>query len=129
LGQARQNRDLRARADASADLVWPGDEAKLMRASGSHAARQREALARALSDLVLGQGSCSACRASFESLDDLGVVIVVHLVVAGRELPTSPSFSICFNCCSAKQPMIWADRLMKSFLAGETKSILAGSHN
>jgi hypothetical protein len=116
LGQAKQNRDLRALASASAHLVWPGDEAKLMRAVGSHAARQREALARALSDLVLGQGSCSACKAQFQSLDDLGVVIVVHLLALGRELPTSPSFSICFNCCSAKQPMIWADKLMHEFL-------------
>lgn len=116
MGEARRNRELLPLAQTSCDIILPGTERELLRATGAHAARQRSVLARALSDLVLGQGSCSACEGGFEALDDLGCVIVVYTFAHGRELPTSPSFTICQTCLSTTKPIEWADRMVKAFM-------------
>ena len=51
----RKKRELTPLAECSCDIIWPGTERELLKATGAHAARQRSALAKALSDLVLGQ--------------------------------------------------------------------------
>jgi hypothetical protein len=120
MGEARRNRDLLPLAECSADIVWPGDEAKLLKATGAHAARQRAALAKALSDLVLRRNRCSACERGYESLDDLGCIVVAYIKALGRELPTSPSFTICQHCLSTEKPTVWADKMVHSFLAAQS---------
>jgi hypothetical protein len=92
MGEARARSRLPPdHAETASDTLWPGDERRLIRASGSHAHRARVALARTLSDTVLGVGKCAACQAAFDALDDIGCVIIVYMRMPGRDLP-SPEF-------------------------------------
>ena len=120
MGQAKRNRELLPLAECSCDIIWPGTEKELLKAVGAHAARQRAALAKALSDLVLGRGSCSACEHRYGALDELAAIIVVYVIALGRELPTSPSFTLCQDCLDTDPPAVWASKLVHSFLTAQS---------
>jgi hypothetical protein len=127
VGQSKRNRELLPMAECSCDIVWPGTEGDLLKATGAHAARQRSALARALSDVVLGQGACSACERPYTTLDDLACIIVVYVTALGRELPTSPAFTVCEICLQTQKPTVWAEQLVHGFLAAQSKPKLVRS--
>ena len=45
---------------------------------------------------------------------------MVYVVALGRELPTSPSFTLCQNCLDTDPPTVWANKLVHSFLSAQS---------
>ncbi len=71
----------------SVDIIYPGDETRLLKLTGGKPERCRIVLGRALSDLVTGRSECAPCSKSFTSLDDLGCVVVPHIETYGKFVP------------------------------------------
>ena len=88
-------------AATTADVLYPGDEAKLLHQVGSRPEHCRQAPGRALFDLVTGRSACGDCGKEFNGLDDLGAVVVAHIELNGRLDRTSPSWPICRDCVDA----------------------------
>ena len=79
-------------AEASADVLYPGDEARLMHQLGAKPEHCRVALGRTLYDIVTNQAACGDCGKGFEGLGDLGALVVAHIEVHGRLDRSSPSW-------------------------------------
>jgi hypothetical protein len=103
------------------DPIQPGDEMKLLRESGIRAERCRRALGAALRDLVMGANECAHCHRSFESLDDLGMMLVSHVIVNDRAID-SPSWPICRSCVEAPAvgttaAVLFAEKLVHEWMS------------
>ena len=100
-------------AATTADILYPGDEAKLLHQVGSRPEHCRQALGHALFDLVTGRSACGDCGRSFSSLDDLGAIVVAHVELNGRLDRNSPSWSICRECVDASDSVIGTPKPME----------------
>ena len=111
-------------AEASADVLYPGDEARLMHQIGAKPEHCRVALGRTLYNIVTNQAACGDCGKAFGGLDDLGAVVVAHIEVHGRLDRNSPSWPICRDCVYANdrakgmpKPVELANRLVHEWLS------------
>jgi hypothetical protein len=111
-------------AATTADIIYPGNESKLLHQVGARPEHCRVALGHALFDLVTGRSACADCGKGFEGLDDLGCGVVSHIEVHGRLNRDSPSWSICRDCVDANdaakgtsRPVELANRLVHEWLS------------
>lgn len=99
------------------DLIYPGNEKRLLQQVGGRVERCRTALGRGLYDLCTGSGTCAYCDNRLDSLDALGCVVVSHIEVLGR-ITQSPSWSLCVDCCdTVSNPVSLAEKLIHKYFA------------
>ena len=111
-------------AATSVDILYAGDETKLLGLTGPKPEHCRVALGQSLYDLVTGRLSCGECKTQFDGLDRLGAVIVCHIEIGGKLSRSSPSWSLCLDCVRSNdaargtgKPVAVAQRLVHDWFS------------